>query len=78
MINRFCFHFTGDNSSASNKSAANENANSTTDDSNVSSSGANATTAPSENAVKFVEAPLPKVNAWKVSPFKTFNHLFMS
>lgn len=66
------FHFTGDNSSAPNKSAANENANSSTDDSNASSSGANTTTASSENAVKFVEAPLPKVNAWKVSPFESF------
>lgn len=59
----------GDNNASSKANSSNtENANTSADDSNASSAG-NTTTNSSEGAVKFVEAPLPKVNAWKVSVF---------
>ncbi|XP_031620917.1 la-related protein 1-like isoform X2 [Contarinia nasturtii] len=57
----------GDNNT-SNKanSSSTDNANTSADDSNGSMSAGNTTTS-SEGTVKFVEAPLPKVNAWKIN-----------
>ncbi|XP_055324606.1 la-related protein 1 isoform X8 [Sitodiplosis mosellana] len=59
---------TGDNSTSSKaNSSSTDNANTSTEDSNALASAGNTTTTPSEGAVKFVEAPLPKVNAWKIN-----------
>lgn len=64
----FSYFTAGDNSTPSKaNSSSTENANTSTEDSNASASVGNTTTTSSEGAVKFVEAPLPKVNAWKVS-----------
>ncbi|XP_055324601.1 la-related protein 1 isoform X7 [Sitodiplosis mosellana] len=58
----------GDNSTSSKaNSSSTDNANTSTEDSNALASAGNTTTTPSEGAVKFVEAPLPKVNAWKIN-----------
>lgn len=59
---------TGD-SNTSNKanSSSTDNANTSGDDSNAPTSAGNTTTNSSEGVVKFVEAPLPKVNAWKMN-----------
>lgn len=64
----FTYLTAGDNSTSSKaNSSSTENANTSTEDSNASAIAGNTTTTSSEGAVKFVEAPLPKVNAWKVS-----------
>lgn len=57
----------GDSNTSNKASSTNtDNANTSGDDSNAPTSAGNTTTNSSEGAVKFVEAPLPKVNAWKV------------
>lgn len=58
----------GDNNITSNKSnlPATDAVNAAADDSNAAKNSANATATSAEGAIKFVEAPLPKVNAWKV------------
>lgn len=54
------------NTSSKTNSSSNENANTSTEESN-GSGNASSTATSSEAAAKiFVEAPLPKVNAWKV------------
>lgn len=61
----------GDSNTSNKASSTNtDNANTSGDDSNAPTSAGNTTTNSSEGAVKFVEAPLPKVNAWKVSAFQ--------
>lgn len=63
----------GDSNTSNKASSTNtENANTSGDDSNAPTSAGNTTTNSSEGAVKFVEAPLPKVNAWKVCLFFLF------
>lgn len=66
----------GDSNTSNKASSTNtENANTSGDDSNAPTSVGNTTTNSSEGAVKFVEAPLPKVNAWKVCLFFCFSYL---
>lgn len=64
----------GDNNTSSKtNSSSTDNANTSTEDSNASAG--NTTTNSSDGAVKFVEAPLPKVNAWKVSHNLFYIHI---
>lgn len=66
----FCSINIGDNNT-SNKanSSSTDHANTSSDDSNAPANvgAGNTITNTSDGGVKFVEAPLPKVNAWKVS-----------
>lgn len=58
----------GDNNTSNKASSSStDHANTSSEESNAPASAGNTTTNSSEGAVKFVEAPLPKVNAWKVS-----------
>lgn len=59
----------GDNNTSNKASSSStDHANTSSDDSNApASASGNTTTNSSDGTVKFVEAPLPKVNAWKVS-----------
>lgn len=67
----------GDNNTSSKvNSSSTDNANTSSEDSNAAASTGNTTTTSSEGNVKFIEAPLPKVNAWKVSDWKYFAFFF--
>lgn len=65
----FLLFLPGDNNQTSNKTnlPTTEAVNAVADESNSAKSNASAASTTNEGAVKFVAAPLPKVNAWKVS-----------
>lgn len=67
----------GDSNTSNKASSTNtDNANTSGDDSNAPTNAGNTTANSSDGAVKFVEAPLPKVNAWKVCALRfSLNHL---